>query len=504
MRQIVECIPNFSEGRRPEVVDEIAATIRAVRGARVLDVESDADHNRTVITFVGPPAAVEEAAFRAAARAAELIDLNHHRGGHPRMGATDVIPFVPVSGVTMDECVAIARRVGARIAGELDIPVYLYEEAATRESRRNLADVRRGEYEAIKAEIGTNPERKPDFGPDRLGPAGATAVGARQPLIAYNINLATGDLRVAQAIARAVRHSGGGLRYVKALGLEVGERGIVQVSMNLTDYRKTPLARVFEMVKREAARYGVNVLGSELVGLTPVGALVDAADFYLQFENLAQSQVLELRVAEEQAGSTTPDAFLDALASGSAAPGGGSVSALAGALAAALVVMVARLTIGKKKHAGVEAEMRDLERRGEELRAALTAAIEDDAAAYRQVMAAYRLPKTTDAEETVRREAVRGALEHASRVPLRVGDLALDVLELARIAIERGNPNAASDAGVAVHMARAAVHGAALNVRTNLGSLDDRDLADHLRAEIDRREERAEGLIAAILSELPL
>jgi glutamate formiminotransferase/formiminotetrahydrofolate cyclodeaminase len=504
MRQIVECVPNFSEGRRPEVVKAIADAIRSVRGTRILDIQSDFDHNRSVITFVGSPAVVEEAAFRAAARAAELIDLNQHRGEHPRMGATDVVPFVPIAGVTMEECVAIARRVSERIGHELGIPVYLYEEAATRPSRRNLADIRHGEYEGIKAEIETNLDRAPDFGPSRLGPAGATAVGARAPLIAYNVNLATDDLRVAQAIARAVRHSSGGLRYVKALGFEIKERGIVQVSMNLTDYCQTPVFRVFDMVKREAARYGVNVLGSELVGLTPVGALIDAADFYLQFENLSLSQVLELRLADEEAAAKTPDPFLEAVASGSAAPGGGSVSALAGALAVALAAMVARLTIGKKRFAPVEAEMRELVRRADALRAELAGLIEDDEAAFAQVMAAYGLPKVTDAEVTARREAIQAALHHASQVPLQVADRVLAVLELVQVVAERGNPNAASDAGVAAHMARAAVHGAALNVRTNLNYLEDRELADRLRKEIDALVSRAENLLPEILTSLSL
>ncbi|MCK4452121.1 MAG: glutamate formimidoyltransferase [Anaerolineae bacterium] len=296
MRKIVECVPNFSEGRRREVIDQIAEAIAAVPGAHVLDVQSDADHNRTVVTFVGEPEAVEEAAFRGIEKAAELIDMNLHQGEHPRLGAADVVPFVPVKGVTMEDCVALARRLGERVGRELGIPVYLYEKAATRPERRNLADVRRGEYEGIKAEIATRPEREPDFGPRRVGKAGATAIGARAPLVAFNVYLGTDDVEVAKAIARAVRHSSGGLRYVKALGLLV--KGQAQVSMNLTDYRQTPVHRVVEMIRREAERYGVSVAESELIGLIPNEALVEAAEFYLQLGGFSSHQILENRLAD--------------------------------------------------------------------------------------------------------------------------------------------------------------------------------------------------------------
>ena len=296
MRKIVECVPNFSEGRRREVIDQIAEAIATVPHVHVLDVQSDADHNRTVVTFAGEPEAVEEAAFRGIEKAAELIDMNLHQGEHPRMGAADVAPFVPIKGVTMEDCVAIARRVGERVGRELDIPVYLYERAATRPERRNLADVRRGEYEGIKAEIATKPEREPDFGPKHVGKAGATAIGARAPLIAYNVYLNTDDVEVAKAVARAVRHSSGGLRYVKALGLLV--KGQAQVSMNLTDYRQTPVHRVVEMIHREAARYGVSVVESELIGLIPNEALAAAAEFYLQMGDFSSHQILENRLAD--------------------------------------------------------------------------------------------------------------------------------------------------------------------------------------------------------------
>jgi len=296
MRKIVECVPNFSEGRRQEVIDQIAETVATVPGIHVLDVQSDADHNRTVVTFVGEPATVEEAAFRGIEKAAELIDMNLHRGEHPRLGAADVVPFVPIKNVTVEDCVAIARRLGERVGRELGIPVYLYEKAATRPERQNLAEVRRGEYEGIKAEIATRPEREPDFGPRRVGKAGATAIGARLPLIAFNVYLGTDDVEVAKAVARAVRHSSGGLRYVKALGLLV--KGRAQVSMNLTDYRQTPVHRVAEMIRREAERYGVSVVEGELIGLVPNEALVEAAEFYLQLGNFSPDQILENRLAD--------------------------------------------------------------------------------------------------------------------------------------------------------------------------------------------------------------
>lgn len=294
MTQIVECVPNFSEGRRQAVVDLIVAAMSAVRGIQVLDVQCDVDHNRSVVTIVGAPHAVLDASFRGVAKAVELIDLNHHRGEHPRMGAADVVPFVPIRGVTMQDCVDLACELGERVGSQLAIPVYLYEAAATRPDRRNLADVRRGEYERLSEEIATNPERLPDFGPAIMGPAGATAIGARPSLIALNVYLNTSDVAPARAIARAVRHSSGGLRFVKGLGLLV--EGQAQVSMNLTDYQQTPIHRVLEMIRAEAARYGLCITHSEVVGLLPAQALIDAAQFYLQLNDFSSDQVLENRL----------------------------------------------------------------------------------------------------------------------------------------------------------------------------------------------------------------
>jgi glutamate formiminotransferase / 5-formyltetrahydrofolate cyclo-ligase len=298
VRGIVECIPNFSEGRRAEVIDQIVAAIKSIPGAVLLDHESDPNHNRSVITFVASPDRVVDAAIAGAKKAAELIDLNKHTGEHPRMGATDVIPFVPISEVSMDECVALARECGERMWNELGIPVYLYEKAATKPERENLAAVRKGQFEGIRDEIASKEVRGPDFGEARVHPtAGITAVGARPPLIAYNVNLGTADVEIANKIARAVRHQSGGFRYVKALGFELKDRGIVQVSMNMVNYEGTPLFRVFEAIKREAERYGVAVVGSEIVGLVPQSALNAVADFYLQLESFTEVQILEHRLA---------------------------------------------------------------------------------------------------------------------------------------------------------------------------------------------------------------
>jgi glutamate formiminotransferase len=300
VRQIVECVPNFSEGRRPEVIAEIVAAIQSVPGVKLLDRSSDADHNRTVITFVGSPGTVGEAAFAAIARAAQLIDMDQQQGEHPRMGATDVVPFVPIAGVTMQECVQIARQVAARVGNELAIPVYLYEAAATRPDRVNLGEIRpqSHQYEQKKADVGRDEKWAPDFGPARVGKAGVTAIGARAPLIAYNVYLTTGDVTIAEKIARAVRHSNGGLRFVKARGFLV--EGKAQVSMNLTDFTQTPIQRVVEMIRREAARYGVGIHSSELVGLIPQQALIDAAVWYLQLDNFEPRLIVENHLGEEQ------------------------------------------------------------------------------------------------------------------------------------------------------------------------------------------------------------
>ena len=379
---LVECIPNFSEARRPQVVEAILQAVQAVAGIMVLDHSSDLDHNRTVITYVGTPAAVEEAAFQAIKKAAELIDLEQHTGEHPRIGATDVVPFVPLANVSMAECVDMARRVGQRVGSELGIPVYLYEEAATRPERHNLENIRRGQFEGLKEEIQTNPERQPDFGPSRLSGAGATVIGARQPLVAFNAYLTTDDVTIANRIAKAVRHSSGGLRYVKAMGVLV--EGRAQVSMNLTNFRQTPLGRVVELIRSEAQRYGVALHHTELIGMIPQEALVDAAVWHLQLDAFSPDQVLENRLrsmpTEQPADLADDSSFLERLAAATPTPGGGSAAAHTAAAAAALVAMVARLTLGKKKYAAVEGAMWEILEQADSLRKTLTAAVEEDAA----------------------------------------------------------------------------------------------------------------------------
>lgn len=473
MTKIVECVPNFSEGRRPEVVDQIRSAIAAIDGVTFLDQHSDPDHNRTVLTFVGEPEPVEQAAFAAIAKAAELIDLDQHTGQHPRIGATDVVPFVPISGVTLEECVAMAKRVGERVGTELNIPVYLYEAAAARPDRENLENVRRGQYEGLKAEIESNPDRMPDYGPAKLGPAGATVIGARSFLIAFNVYLNTGDAEVAKKIAKAVRHSSGGLRFVKAAGFLVD--GQAQVSMNLTNFHKTPLARVVEAIRREAARYGCAITKSELVGLTPQDALIDAAQWYLQLDLFESHQILENKLREALSGqpkSITPNAFLEATAAGSATPGGGAVASLAGALCAALAGMVARLTIGRKKYAAVDAQMKDIAARADELRGKLTESISADSAAFEEVMAAMRLPKETPDELAARHEQIQTATRHATSIPLHTARLCLEVLGLVQFVAAQGNVNAMSDAASAAFMARAAIEAAGMNIRINAATLD--------------------------------
>ena len=293
MSKLVQCVPNFSEGRRPEVIDAITAEVTAVPGVKLLDVNADASHNRVVVTFVGEPEAVKEAAFRSCRKATELIDMEQQTGEHPRIGATDVIPFIPVKNVTMEECVELARALGAEISEKLSIPVYLYEEAAKIPTRRALPDIRKGQYEGLKQEI-SKPERHPDFGPPQMHPsAGATVVGARQFLVAFNINLSTSDVQIAKNIAAAIREAKGGYKYCRAMGVMIEDRNVAQVTINMVNYTGTPLQRVFETVKAEAARYGVNVIGSEIIGLTPLQALLDAADYYLRLEGFDRKQILE-------------------------------------------------------------------------------------------------------------------------------------------------------------------------------------------------------------------
>lgn len=482
------------------MVDAIVEAIQTVEGVTLLDRSSDADHNRSVITFVGPPEAVEEAAFKGISKAAELIDMTKHKGEHPRMGAADVVPFVPLSGASMEKCVLIARHLGQRVGEELGIPVYLYEEAALSQERRNLENVRRGEYEGIRDAIVNDPERKPDYGPSKLGKAGSVAIGARQPLIAYNVYLSTDDVQIAKKIARAVRTSSGGLPFVKAAGFLVD--GKAQVSMNLTNFQETSVARAMELIRDEAKKGGTSVAKSELIGLIPQEALEDAAAWYLQLEDFDRQQVLERRIQQGTGAQTQDAGFLDALASAAPTPGGGSAAAHAGALAAALVAMVGRLTLGKKKYANVESLMAELVQRADELRAAFVQAVEKDAAAFDAVMTALKLTKETEKQKKDRQAAVEQATLEAARQPLEVARLATDCLRLARQAAQLGNTNTISDAGTAAALAQASLSGAGLNVRTNVHALGDSEAGAEMLKELHQLEKEAATIEAEVKAQV--
>ena len=494
---IVECIPNFSEARRPEVIAEIISMINKVDGVYLLDQHSDEDHNRTVVTFIGSPEGVEEAAFAAIAKSAQLIDLNKHRGEHPRIGATDVVPFVPISGITMEACVEIAQRLGKRVGEKLQIPVYLYEEAATCPERQNLASIRKGQYETLKEVITSDEKRFPDFGPKEVGPAGATVIGAREFLIAYNVYLTTNDIDIAKRISRTIRHSSGGLRYVKALGMLVD--GQAQISMNLTNFRKTPLPLVLEIIRREAVRYGAAVSHTELVGLIPQEAIIDSTVWYTQLDLFNPDQVLERKMytmlqADDRSGSerdASQIAFINQLAAGTPTPGGGSASAYAGAMAAALVAMVTRLTLGKKKYEGVEGQMQSILDEIGALQAVLQAAVDADAAAFKDVMAAYKLPKDCDDEMVTRKEAIQKATIEAAQIPFQTARKSLRVMQLAIQAASLGNPNAITDAGTAAAFAHAAITGAGYNVRINTLTIEDENIVNQLIAELTSIENRS-------------
>lgn len=466
-RRLIECVPNFSEGRDAGKVDALAEAVRSVPGVVLLDRELDADHNRSVLTFAGSPESVVEAALRAVGKAVELIDLTRHSGVHPRIGAADVVPFVPIEGITMEECVRIAERTGEQIWRRYQVPVYLYEAAAKRPERVNLENIRRGQFEGLREEVAVNPDRAPDIGEPRLHPtAGAVVVGARKYLIAYNINLGTPDVAIAKRIARAIRYSSGGFRYVKAMGVPLTSRNLAQVSMNLTDFEQTPLHRVFEVVRTEAERSGVAVVGSEIVGLIPKKALEMAAEYYLLAENFRPDSVLENRLAE--ALSSGLGEFLDALAAPSPTPGGGSAAAAAGAMAAALGAMVASLA---KRDA----------REFEEDRLFLAAAVDRDAQAFNGVMAAYRIPKAE------RGPQVEEALQRATMVPIEVAERAARLAKRLEILHREAPARFSSDVETARALAQAALSGALANVRINLDSIGD----EGFRRALEQRVEAA-------------
>jgi glutamate formiminotransferase / formiminotetrahydrofolate cyclodeaminase len=494
MKRIVECVPNFSEGRDAAKIDAIIVAMLEVPGVHLLDRESDADHNRSVVTLAGEPEPVAEAALRGVGKAAELIDLTKHSGAHPRMGATDVVPFIPVEGVSIEDCVALAKKVGREIWERYKIPVYFYEAAAQRPERANLESIRRGQFEGLLAEVPKNPDRAPDVGNAALHPtAGATVIGARKFLVAYNINLNTPDIEIAKKIGKNIRFSNGGLRYVKAMGVDLRARNLAQVSINMTDFEQTPLHRVFEMVKREAERYGVSIVGSEIVGLIPKRAIEITADFYLQLENFSPAQVFENRVEASLSGSAAPQdpgklaslaqPFLDAVAEPTPTPGGGSVAALAGALGASLGQMVASLSRKKKSQAAFVDQLSEVISDLQAASRMLSEAIDRDSASFDHVMAAYKLPKETSNEQMQRDAAIQQALQGAANVPLEVARKSTEVFELLGRLESMSSPSMYSDIRVGSLMAAAGARGALENVAINLESITDVAFAGRLRSE---------------------
>ncbi len=487
MQTVIECVPNFSEGRDASKVEAIIQALLAGPDVYLLDKELDADHNRSVITIVGTRESVGEAALRGIGKAAELIDLTRHQGAHPRVGATDVVPFVPIAGVTLDDCVRIAEWAAEQAWRRFRIPAYLYEAAARNPERRDLENIRKGQFEGLREEVRTNPARRPDFGEAALHPtAGATVIGARKFLIAYNINLNTSDVSVAKAIAKKIRASSGGFPCVKAMGVELKARNLGQVSMNLTDFETTSVATVFEAVTREAAGQGVGIAGSEIVGLIPRCALEDSAVQHLKVENYQPAMIFENRLAEiiaKQEGTgpvpeATPlralaEGFVAAVAAPTATPGGGSVAALAGALAASLGEMVCGLTLKRKSFGAHHGAVEIARARLAELRQRLLAQIDRDAQSYQSVMAAFKLPKGTDAEQAARAQAIGAASKNAASVPLETAELAAEVARLIEPLRPITIPQAASDLTVAAHLADAALAGAVENVRANLPSIRD-------------------------------
>lgn len=489
--KLIECVPNFSEGRDLDVVHGIRDRISAVAGVSILHVTADASHNRSVITFVAPAEVMPDAAFAAIRAARDRIDLSQHAGVHPRIGAADVVPFIPLDGATMDDCVAIARLVGERVGAELDIPVYLYERAASRADRRNLADVRRGGFEGLRSSLESDPARGPDFGPRHLHPtAGAVAIGARPFLVAFNVYVGGVEaMPAAREIARAVRESSGGLPCVKALALEVDSQA--QVSMNLVDIDRTPLSVAFDAVEREAAARGAAVTWSEVIGLVPERVAFEVAARQLRLRDSLAEHVLERHILQQRESVTTVSGYLGAVGGGDPFPGGGSVAAIAGALAASLVRMVAALTLGRQRYSDVEDQMRNVVSEAEQLATNLESLAERDAEAYAQVVDARKLP-TTEPEDTARRAtAIQTALFAAAHVPLEVARLSQQVMTLVVGVARNGNTHALTDAGVAALMASAACTAAAYNVRVNAKALGNADGAREL-------SETALALVASV------
>ena len=544
-KRIIECVPNFSEGRDMALIKQITDVIESVEGVKLLDVDPGKDTNRTVVTFVGNPEAVSEAAFMAVKKASELIDMSKHHGEHPRMGATDVCPFVPVTGISMEETVEIARMVAERIGRELKIPVYCYENAAFEEKRKNLANCRAGEYEGLKKKL-TDPEWKPDFGPAVFNErSGATAVGARDFLVAFNINLNTTSIRRANAIAYDVREKGriirnvkgeeislpGTLKSVKAIGWYIEEYGIAQISMNLTNISVTPVHIAFDEVCRKAYARGVRVTGSELVGLIPLKAMTDAGKYFLekQQRSLGVSDYELIKIAVKSLGLNDihpfiPEekiieyvmaekgkreligldlrAFMEKVASESPAPGGGSVSSYIGALGAALGTMVANLSAHKKGWDDRWKEFSDWAVRGKEIQNRLLELVDEDTDAFNKIIEAHRLPKKSEEEQKARNAAVREATMNAIMVPFKVMETAFSGFELIREMVENGNPSSVTDAGVGALALSTCIRGAFLNIKTNAAGMNDQVFIKDIISkgiEIEKKTLREEEAILKIV-----
>jgi glutamate formiminotransferase/formiminotetrahydrofolate cyclodeaminase len=525
---LIECVPNFSEGRDPAIIRQIAAEIETVEGVRLLGVEPGEATNRTVVTFVGAPEPVLEAAFRAVRKGSELIDMRKHHGAHPRFGACDVLPLVPVANISMEETAALARKLAKRLGDELGLTIYCYESAATSPQRRNLADVRSGEYEGLPDKL-RDAAWKPDFGPAKFNAkSGATAVGARDFLIAYNVNLNTTSTRRANAIAYDVREKGriktkdgtpsgepvrdakgevvwepGTLQAVKAIGWYIEEYGVAQISINLTNLSVTPIHMAFDEVCSKAQARGVRVTGSEIVGLVPLRALLDAGRHFLKKQQRStgvcdrellkiaikslglndvspfkpEEKIIEYAIAERTAKrliDRTVEDFVEETASESPAPGGGSIAATMGAMGAALAAMVANLSSHKRGWDERWAEFSDWAERGKTFYVRLLKLIDDDTAAFNALMASFGLPKGTDTEKAARDAAIQAATRHAIEIPLQVMETASEAFDVAHAMAESGNPNSVSDAGVGALALRAAVLGAHLNVQINAKGITDK------------------------------
>ncbi len=492
--KVVECVPNFSEGRDKKVIDALSETIKSVEGVRLLDVEFDPDHNRSVFTFIGEPQLVKKAALKAAELAVEKIDLTKHEGAHPRMGAVDVVPFIPLHGTTIGECIELSKEFAEEFSKKSNVPVFLYSKSASRPDRVDLPNIREGEFEALKDEIGTNPEKVPDYGPNKIHPtAGATATGARNFLIAINFNLSTTNLEVAKVCADAVRGTTGGFVNVQGIGLDLPAKNCVQVSLNLTHPKRTKIHQVLEVVRNEARRFGATVVETEIVGMVPLFALLDALRYYIQPEKLDETMILDLYY---HGGGSDPTKktftemsmieFGNQVRRARATPGGGSVAAALGSFGAGLVCMVTGLSLSGRKFAGIKEEMVEHRHACEYDRGVLMDLIEKDSEAFDVVMAAMKAPEETAAEKKKKEAALEKATIEAAKIPLSTMQHSFNAMTHAKVAAEKGNINAITDAGVAAHALMAAMEGAALNVRINLGNIADKSFTDKAAKEVEK------------------